>query len=47
MATPCGSKPDLLEVHRELVRLNGIEEGMIYLQITRVARLMTAILPIP
>ncbi len=27
--------PDLLEVHRELVRLNGIEEGMIYLQITR------------
>lgn len=32
-------KPDdfdnLLEVHRELVRLNGIEEGMIYLQITR------------
>lgn len=27
--------PDLLKVHRELVRLNGIEEGMIYLQITR------------
>ncbi len=27
--------PDLLEVHRELVRLNGIKEGMIYLQITR------------
>jgi D-alanine transaminase len=27
--------PDLLEVHRELVRLNGINEGMIYLQITR------------
>ncbi len=27
--------PDLLEVHRELVRLNAIEEGMIYLQITR------------
>ena len=26
---------DLLEVHRELVRLNGIDEGMIYLQITR------------
>jgi D-alanine transaminase len=25
----------LLEVHRELVRLNGIDEGMIYLQITR------------
>lgn len=29
------SKDDLLEVHRELVRLNGINEGMIYLQITR------------
>jgi len=26
---------DLLEVHRELVRVNEIEEGMIYLQITR------------
>ncbi|MCV3271684.1 D-amino-acid transaminase [Roseobacter sinensis] len=29
------SKEDLLEVHRELVRANGIEEGMVYLQITR------------
>ena len=29
------SKDDLLEVHRELVRLNRIEEGMIYLQISR------------
>ena len=29
------SKDDLLEVHRELVRVNGVEEGMIYLQITR------------
>ncbi len=29
------SKDDLLEVHRELVRLNDIEEGMIYLQISR------------
>ncbi len=29
------SKEDLLEVHRELVRVNEIEEGMIYLQITR------------
>lgn len=28
-------KDDLLEVHRALVRLNGIDEGMIYLQITR------------
>jgi D-alanine transaminase len=27
--------PDLLGVHRELVRLNAVEEGMIYLQITR------------
>jgi D-alanine transaminase len=26
---------DLLEVHRELVRLNGIDEGLVYLQITR------------
>ncbi|MEP1355156.1 MAG: D-amino-acid transaminase [Tateyamaria sp.] len=34
MANPI-SKEDLLDVHRELVRLNGIEEGMIYLQITR------------
>ncbi len=34
MASPI-SKDDLLEVHRELVRLNGIEDGMIYLQITR------------
>ncbi len=29
------SKDDLLEVHRELVRLNQIDEGMVYLQITR------------
>ncbi|HGG04661.1 MAG TPA: D-amino acid aminotransferase, partial [Aliiroseovarius sp.] len=34
MASPI-AKDDLLEVHRELVRLNGIEDGMIYLQITR------------
>mgnify|MGYP001795252560 FL=1 len=34
MANPI-SKEDLLEVHRELVRLNEVEEGMIYLQITR------------
>jgi len=27
--------PDLLYIHRELVRLNGVEEGMVYLQITR------------
>ena len=29
------TKDELLEIHRELVRLNGIDEGMIYLQITR------------
>ncbi len=29
------SKEDLLEVHRELVRTNEIEEGLVYLQITR------------
>lgn len=29
------SKEDLLEVHRELVRVNEIDQGMIYLQITR------------
>ena len=28
-------KDDLLQVHRELVRRNGVEEGMVYLQITR------------
>ena len=27
--------PNLLEIHRELVRLNEVNEGMIYLQITR------------
>jgi D-alanine transaminase len=26
---------ELLEIHRELVRLNGIDEGLIYLQVTR------------
>ncbi len=26
---------DLLEIHRELVRVNGIEDGLVYLQITR------------
>ncbi|MEL6889421.1 MAG: aminotransferase class IV, partial [Pseudomonadota bacterium] len=34
MATPI-SKDDLLVVHRELVHRNEIEEGMVYLQITR------------
>jgi len=27
--------PNLLEIHRELVRLNEIDEGLVYLQITR------------
>ncbi len=34
MASPIGTD-DLLAVHRELVRLNDITDGMIYLQITR------------
>ncbi|MBC7479621.1 MAG: D-amino-acid transaminase [Pseudorhodobacter sp.] len=34
MATPC-SDADLLAAHRELVRLNDITDGMIYLQVTR------------
>jgi D-alanine transaminase len=33
---PCPiSSEDLLAMHRELVRLNGIDQGMIYLQVTR------------
>ncbi|KUP93314.1 D-amino-acid transaminase [Tritonibacter horizontis] len=34
MAAPC-SKEALLEIHRKLVELNGIEEGLVYLQVTR------------
>ena len=34
MAEPC-SKDELLEIHRKLVALNGIEEGLVYLQVTR------------
>jgi len=34
MANPI-TKDDLLAVHRELVRLNDIEDGLVYLQITR------------
>ena len=30
-----GAFDDLLEIHRELVRVNEIEDGMIYLQVTR------------
>lgn len=34
MQKPAGFD-DLLEIHRELVRVNALEDGMIYLQITR------------
>lgn len=34
MQAPC-SNEELIEMHRELVRLNGIDQGMIYLQVTR------------
>ena len=34
MAAPC-SDADLLAAHRELIRLNDIVDGMIYLQVTR------------
>lgn len=34
MNAPC-DMDELLEIHRELVRLNGIENGLIYLQVTR------------
>lgn len=35
MMQPAISKEDLLEVHRELIARNDLNEGMIYLQITR------------
>ena len=34
MSSPV-TRDELLDIHRELVRRNGIEEGLIYLQITR------------
>ena len=34
MAEPC-DKDELLEIHRKLVELNEIDEGLIYLQVTR------------
>ncbi|WP_372887161.1 D-amino-acid transaminase [Shimia sp.] len=34
MAEPC-SKEELLEIHRKLVELNEIDEGLIYLQVSR------------
>jgi len=34
MRAPC-TMDELLEIHRELVRINEIDEGLVYLQITR------------
>lgn len=34
MAAPC-TMDELLEIHRELVRLNEVDEGLVYLQVTR------------
>ena len=34
MAAPC-TADELLEIHRELVRVNEVEDGLIYLQVTR------------
>jgi D-alanine transaminase len=34
MAAPCTSD-ELLEIHRELVRVNEIDQGLVYLQVTR------------
>lgn len=34
MAAPC-SHEELLEIHRELVKRNEIEDGLVYLQVTR------------
>jgi len=34
MPAPC-TMDALLEIHRELVRANGIDEGLVYLQVTR------------
>ena len=34
MAAPC-NRDELLEIHRKLVKINNIDEGMIYLQVTR------------
>jgi D-alanine transaminase len=33
--TPPMGRAELLEIHRELVRINEIDEGLIYLQVTR------------
>ncbi|MBS9717456.1 D-amino-acid transaminase [Pseudohalocynthiibacter aestuariivivens] len=34
MAAPC-TMDELLKIHRELVRLNEVDEGLVYLQVTR------------
>ena len=34
MAAPC-SMEELLDIHREMVARNGIEDGLVYLQVTR------------
>ncbi|SHJ48418.1 D-alanine transaminase [Shimia gijangensis] len=34
MAAPC-TKDELLEIHRKLVEVNGIVEGLVYLQVSR------------
>lgn len=34
MSEPC-TKEELLEIHRKLVELNGIDEGLVYLQVSR------------
>ncbi len=34
MASPVGDD-ELLEIHRELIRLNDLDEGLVYLQVTR------------
>jgi D-alanine transaminase len=34
MAAPC-SEEELLQIHRELVARNNVEEGLVYLQVTR------------
>ncbi len=34
MGSPVGDD-ELLEIHRELIRLNDLEEGLVYLQVTR------------
>ena len=34
IASPC-SRDELIQVHRELIRLNGLDEGGVYMQITR------------